>query len=149
MNWSRRLRILRRRFDAASKKEQLDRELGHELAFHLEQLVKENTLDGMSPLEARRAAQRTLGNSGVLAEECRDQRRVMWVHDFAQDAAYGLRMLRKNLGFTAIAALSLALGIGANTAVLGVADAFLMGSVPIPNADRIVVLRTFPLENPQ
>src|SRR2546423_14099158 len=121
MNWTRRLRIWRHRIDSVSKKEQLDHELGHELAFHLEQLVKENTLDGMSPLEARRAAQRTLGNIGVLADQCRDQRRMTWVHDFAQDVVYGVRMLRKNPGFTAIAAASLALGIGANTAVLGVA----------------------------
>src|SRR5262249_25763804 len=136
MNWSRRLRIWRRRFDSVSKKEALDRELGHELAFHLEQLVKENTNDGMDPVEARHAARRTLGSMGVIAEECRDQRRVAWVDDFVQDVRYGLRMLRKNPGFTAVAAVSLALGIGANTAVLGVADAFLMGSLPIPNADR-------------
>src|SRR6185503_4941692 len=121
--------------------DQLDAELRREVAFHFDQLVEEFTADGLSPADARRAAQRALGNVAVVEAQCRDQRRMTWLHDFWRDLIYGLGMLRRNRGFTVIAAASLAIGIGANTAVLGVMDALVDGGLPFPHADRLVLIR--------
>ena len=149
MTLLRRLRVLRRRLRSSWRKEAMDAELHKEFLFHLDQLVHENIAEGMPPGEARSAARRTLGNAGLLEEECRDQRRVAWLHDLWQDLCYGARMLRRNPGFSIIAISSLALGIGGNTAILGVMGSVLLGDLSLPHADRLVVIRTFPLENPQ
>ena len=149
MTLLRRLRVLRQRLRSSWRKEAMDAELLKEFAFHLDQLVHENIAEGMPSGEARSAARRTLGNAGLLEEECRDQRRVTWLHDLWQDLCYGARMLRKNPGFSIIATSSLALGIGGNTAILGVMGSVLLGDLSLPHADRLVVIRTFPLENPQ
>jgi putative ABC transport system permease protein len=130
------------------QKDDLDAALGREFAFHFEQLVQENVAAGMAPEEARRAARRALGNVALLEEQCRDQRRVAWLHDLWQDLHYGVRMLRQNPGFTIVAALSLALGIGANSAILGALRTTLLGNVPFPDGHRLVLLRTYPEENP-
>src|SRR5262249_38801779 len=149
MNPWRLLRVLRQRLRALFRKEAMDSELASELAFHFERLVQENIDEGMSPADARAAASKVLGNVVVFEEECRDQRRVAWLHDLWQDLRYGARMLRRGPGFTTVAILSLALGIGANTAILGVVDSVFFGGVPLPNADRLVVVRTFQVDNPQ
>ena len=70
------------------------------------------------------------------------------MHDLRQDVVYGLRMLRKHPGFTTIAAASLALGIGANAAVLGAFDALILQGLPVPHADRLVAIQSVPLDNP-
>jgi putative ABC transport system permease protein len=145
---SRPLRVWRQRVRSLVQKDDLDSALSQEFAFHFEQLVRENTAAGMTLKEARLAARRALGNVPLLEEQCRDQRRVAWLHDLWQDLKYGLRMLRQNPGFTSIAALSLALGIGANSAILGTLRSTLLGNVPFPNGDRLVLLRTYPEENP-
>ena len=125
---------------------QLDTELERELALHYDAQVQENVHDGMSPIEAKRAARLALGNPASLRETCRDQRRVTWFHDLRQDVGYGLRMLRKHPAFTAVAVVSLALGIGANTAVLGVMS--VVAEDTLPNADRLVVIRSVPRDKP-
>src|SRR6516225_10212016 len=137
------LRVFRQRLRSLFAKDRLDAELGEELAFHFDQLVQENLAEGMDPQAARLAASRTLGNTGLLEEQCRDHRRVQWLHDLKEDALYGLRMMRKSPGFTTVAVASLALGIGANTAILGALDTTLFGSLPFPDADRLVRIRTF------
>jgi putative ABC transport system permease protein len=119
------------------------------VAFHFDQLVAEFTAEGMPPADARHAAHRALGNVAVLEAQCRDQRRMIWWHDFWRDLAYGLGMLRRNPGFTVIAAASLAIGIGANTAVLGVMDTLVGGGLSFQHADRLVLIRTFALDSPQ
>jgi putative ABC transport system permease protein len=149
MSVSRFLRIVRQRFRALWRRDTLDSELDRELAFHLEQLTSEYVADGMTPDEARHAARRELGNLPLVAEQCQDQRRVGWVTDLRQDLSYGVRLLRKNPGFTCLVVASLALGIGANTAVLGVMDALLRQGLPVPDDDRVVVIRTYPQGNPQ
>jgi len=148
MAFSRVFRIWRHRVRSLSDKDQLDAQLGQEIAFHFEQLVQEKIAEGLALKEAQRAARLALGNIPLLEEQCRDQRRVGWLQDLWQDVKYGVRMLRQNPGFTSIAAISLAMGIGANTAILGALQATLLGNVPFPNSDRLVLVRTYPEENP-
>jgi putative ABC transport system permease protein len=142
------LRIARQRLRAIARPRRLDAELEQELALHIDQLVRENIAAGMPQSEARLAARRTLGNAAALAERCRDERRVNWFQDLRLDVVYGLRMLRKNAAFTTVVVMSLALGIGANTAVIGVADAIRRDAVPLPDADRLVTIRRARLDNP-
>jgi predicted permease len=126
----------------------MDAELGRELAFHFDQLVLENVAEGMSHEQARDAAARTLGKKDFLAEQCRDQRRVTWLHNLKDDAMYAFRTMRKNPGFAAIVIGSLALAMGANTAILGALDAMLFGELPVPDSDKVVIIRSFRFDAP-
>jgi putative ABC transport system permease protein len=148
MTLARLSRITRQRLRAVFRGDSVDAELSRELTFHYEQLVQELVDDGLTLHEARLAARRTIGNIPLLEQQCRDHRTVGWLHDARQDAAFAIRLLRKNPTFTAVAVLSLALGIGANTALISVIDAVYRGTLPIPHDERLVVLRTVPLESP-
>ncbi len=120
----------------------MDRELDNETAFHFDQLVRENIESGMSHEDARFSAARSFGNSAILQEACRDERRMGWVHDFSQDVRYGARMLRKSATFTAVAILSLALATGANAAILAIMARVFWAYLPFPDAERLVVIQT-------
>jgi len=148
MTFSRLIRISQQRLQSLFRKERLDDQLDQELLFHLEQLEKENIERGMSPSAARRAARRTLGNMTLIKEECRGQRRVSWYYDFCQDVRYSFRMMRKHPVATAIVIMALALGIGANTAILNVGSAFFWGDLPLPDSHQLVLVRTIPPDNP-
>src|SRR3989475_749279 len=123
------------------RKSNVEQDLNDELRFHLEKLAQEKVTKGMSPEEARYAALRELGGVEQIKEECRDMRRVNYIEDFFEDLRYGLRMLAKNPGFTAVAAITLALGIGTTTAIFSVVDAVLLHPRPYQNPSQLVAIR--------
>ena len=119
---------------------QSERELDAELRFDFAQRMETNLRAGMSREEAELSARREFGSVDLAKEECRDSSSTRWLQDVWQDVRFGARMLRKNPGFTAVAVLTLALGIGANTAIFSVVDAVLLRSLPFRDAGRLVAI---------
>jgi predicted permease len=137
MQWLRQLWLkLRTLF----RRERRNEQLNDEIRFHLEQQVAENIAAGMSPPEARHAAVRLFGNVTSLNEETRQTWGLVWLEQIGQDLRYGFRGLRKSPLFTVVAVLTLAFGIGANTAIFSLMDQVLLELLPVKHPEQLVLV---------
>ena len=133
LRWRRRLRLLLRR-DA------VERSMDAEMRHHLECETAEYIRHGLAPDEARRRAARDFGGVDAVKEAARDARGGRSLEDLVHDLRYSARLLRRNAGFTTVAVLTFALGIGAASAIFSVVYGILVRPLPYAHADRLVVL---------
>jgi putative ABC transport system permease protein len=136
MNFS----TLKRRWRALFHKPTVEQELDNELQFHLDKDIAENIKSGMTAEDARYEALKAFGGVEQSKEEARDARGVRVIENVFEDARYSLRLLTKSPAFTFVVLLTLALGIGANTAIFSFANGILLRPLPYPQSDRLVVI---------
>lgn len=136
------LNRLKLRLRALFFKSKLEEELDDEVRFHLERDIQENIARGMSPDDARSAAFRSFGGVERVKEESRDEPGIRLLEEIWQDLRYGTRMLWKHPGFTLIAVITLALGIGANTTIFSLVNGVLINPLSFPSGNRLMTLYT-------
>ncbi len=137
-NW---ITVARLKLAALFRRRKLDQDLNDELQFHLAMREEKLVAGGMTDSAARDAARRTLGNSTRTKESARDLWTFASLESWWQDLRFAARMLRKNPGFTAVAVFTLAIGIGANTAIFSLVDAIMLRPLPVSNPSQLFVLR--------
>jgi len=123
-----------------SRRNRMEEQLEKEMRFHLDQHAADLIAQGYDPEEARRQARLALGGPEQVKEQCRDARGTRWLEDLWQDFRYAARTLRQRPGFTAVSALTLALGIGASTAIFSTVNPILFETLPYPHAGRIMMI---------
>ncbi len=128
---------LRLRLRSIFSRRTVEHELSEELLYHLDQLTNANLASGMNAKAARETALRAMQGLEQHKEECRDVRGVAWLENLGRDLHYAVRVFRKNPTFTAVAILSLALGIGANTAIFSLINTLLIRPLPVIHAERL------------
>ena len=139
MRW---LSKLRRRARLVVDRAAVEREMRDEMRFHLEMEAEELTRFGAEQSEARRLAQRRFGGVARYEDEARDARGGRWLEQLRQDTRYALRVLGRGRGFVVVAVLTLALGVGANTAIFSVVRGVLLRALPYPDPERLVAVQS-------
>lgn len=137
MSW---LHVACARLRGLFTRQRLERELDDEVRFHLEMQIEDNLNAGMSPAEARNAALRSFGPREPMKETYRDRRSFAMIETIVNDIRYALRTLSKSPGFTAACVITLALGIGANTAIFSLFDQLLLRKLPVAEPDQLVMV---------
>ena len=141
MTFDRLRQIVRLRLRSLMSGDAVDRELDEELRYHLDRLFEANIARGMTPAAARTAAMRAIGGVEQRKEECRDTRGISWIENALRDVRLATRQLRKQPGFTFTAIVSLALGIGANTAIFQLLNALSLRTLPVRAPYELVEMR--------
>src|SRR5215204_1892524 len=131
---------LLRRWRALIHKDELEHELDEEMQFHLERDIEQKVRSGITPEDARYAALKSFNGFDQSKEECRSARGVGLIENILRDISYSVRVLLKNHAFTIVVILTLALGIGANTAIFSFANGILLRPLPYPQSERLAVI---------
>jgi hypothetical protein len=136
------MRTLWSKLKATLSRRRREEDLDDEIRFHIEMLVEENVARGMSPREARQAARREFGGMEQIKEVYRDHRGLVAIENLLQEVRHAFRLLNRYRRFAAVTALTLALGIGATTAMFAVVQHAILRPLPFPHADRLVAVES-------